>query len=105
MTVNDLGDALKAVYPFRHFAWSSAPRGDYGVYAEEAGRDFVANLQHCERGTEGTIDFYTRDDSGTPKRRIEAVLNGLKIPWRLNSVQYEPDTGYIHLEWTWGIYG
>lgn len=105
MTVKDLGDALNEVYPFRHFAWSSAPAGTYGIYAEENGADLRGDDQHIERGTEGTADLFTRDDSDTPREAIEAVFNRLKIPWRLNSVQYEESIGLIHYEWEWGIYG
>jgi hypothetical protein len=34
---------------------------------------------------------------------IQAALNSLRIPWRLNSVQYEDETNLIHYEWTWEV--
>lgn len=106
MTLNALKTALNATgLKFAHFAWSKAPAGDYGVYAEEGSADLEANNAHIEKGTTGYIDYFTRDDSGTPKKTIEAALHGLGIAWRLNSVQYENDTGYIHYEWTWGYHG
>lgn len=106
MTMADLKTALDETgLRFAHFAWSKAPSGDYGVYAEEGASDFVADGVHLEKGTTGYIDYFTRDDSGTPKRTIETALQGLNIPWRVNSISYENDTGYIHYEWVWGIYG
>ena len=91
-------------YSFAHYGWSKAPESEYGVYAEEAGRDFIADGLHVETGTTGTIDYFTRDDTGTPRATIEAALNGV-CAWYLNSIQYEDDTGLIHLEWVWSIHG
>lgn len=89
---------------FAHHAWSKAPESEYGVYAEEAGRDFVADGLHVERGTSGTVDYFTRDDSGKPRDTIEEALGGV-CAWYLNSIQYEEDTGLIHYEWVWSVHG
>lgn len=98
-------DALDSTgYAFAHFGWSKQPSGDYGVYAEDGARDFEANGRHEEKGLTGTIDYFTRDDSGTPKTVIENAINGL-FPWYLNSIQYENDTGFIHYEWVFSLYG
>ena len=106
MTTNDLKTALLATgLKFAHFSWSKAPSGDYGVYAEEGASDFVADGVHLEKGTTGYIDYFTRDDTGQPKKTIETALHNLGIPWRLNTISYESDTGYIHYEWMWGYYG
>lgn len=104
--LEDLVTALEATgFDFAHHAWSKAPEGDYGTYSEQSGNDLTADSIHAERGTEGYIEYYTRDDTSTPRTTIEAALNGLGIPWYLNTVQYENDTGYIHYEWGFGVYG
>lgn len=87
-------------YLFAHFGWSHAPTGDYGVWAEDSANDLYADDIHGEHAIEGTIDYFTRDDSDTPKKTIEAVLNG-KVAYYLNSIQFEDDTGYIHYEWVY----
>ena len=92
-------------YQFAHYAWSKAPDGDYGTYSEDSGADLVADEQHIERGTVVYINYFTRDDTGTPRTTIETALNSLNLPWYLNSVQYENDTGYIHYEWSVGVFG
>lgn len=98
--------ALQATgYAFAHYAWSKAPEGDYGTYAESNGNDLIADDKHIERGTEGYINLFTRDDTDTPRVKIERALNSLNIAWNLNTVQYENDTGYIHYEWEFGVYG
>lgn len=104
--LEDLVTALNSTgYSFAHYAWSKAPDGDYGIYEEESGDDLVADGRHVETGTNGYIHFFTRDPSGAPRTAIEAVLNSLCIPWGLDSIQYENDTGYIHYEWSFSVYG
>ncbi len=90
-------------YDFAHFGWSKAPSGDYGVWAEDSANDLMAGNVHVEKAVEGTVDYFTRDDSGTPKAAIEAALNNGEIAWYLNSIQFEDDTGYIHYEWVYQI--
>ena len=88
-----------------HYAWSKAPEGDYGTIQEDSGNDLVCDEKHVERGTDCYLSYFTRDDSGTPRTTIEGILNGLQIPWYLNTVQYENDTGLIHYEWGFSVYG
>lgn len=91
---------------FAHFGWSKTAKEidmDHGVVAENGGEDFIANDVHLERGTTGTVDYFTRDHTDTPRTTIETVLNQ-HCAWQLNSVQYEEDTGFIHYEWLVGVY-
>lgn len=100
MTADELGTALDATgYRFAHFAWSHAPAGDYGVYSEDEADDFISDGHHAETALQCAVDYFTRDDSGAPKETVEAVLERLNLPWYLNTIQYEDDTGYIHYEW------
>lgn len=102
--MDDLKDALTATgYQFAHFGWSKAPAGDYGVYAEDGANDMMAGNAHAERATECSVDYFTRDDTGTPKDVIETAL--APFAWYLNSVQFEEDTGYIHYEWVVQVCG
>lgn len=101
--LNNLKTALDSTqYKFAHFGWSKAPAGDYGVYAEDGANDLRADNLHAEKALQGTIDYFTRDDSGTPKDTIETAIDGI-CAWYLNSVQIEEDTGYIHYEWVFEI--
>lgn len=102
----DIGTILASTgFAFKHFAWRSAPSGDYGVWAEESGADLIAGNRHIERATRGTIDYFTRNDSIAVRETIEAALNAAPITWSLNAILYEEDTGYIHYEWLYMIYG
>lgn len=104
--LDELISALNGTgYSFAHHAWSKAPEGDFGTYSENSGEDLTADEKHVERGTEVYINYYTRDDTSTPRTTIETAINSLNIPWYLNTIQYENDTGYIHYEWWCGVYG
>lgn len=104
--LEDLFEALEqSGLSIAHYAWSKAPEGDYGTIQEDSGNDLVCDEKHVERGTDCYLSYFTRDDSGTPRTTIEGILNGLQIPWYLNTVQYENDTGLIHYEWGFSVYG
>ena len=102
--LDELKTALAATgYDFAHHAWSKAPTGDYGVYAEDGEQTIWADGHRRDFSLTGTVDYFTRDDSKTPRETIEAALNGIDIAWYLNSIQYESDTGYIHYEWVFEV--
>lgn len=107
MTWSNLITALDSTkLPFAHFAWvKNAPelRSDHGVYAEDDELTLYANNARAERVMQGTIDYYTRDDSGAPKGTVEAALDAYKVPYHLNSIQFEEDTGFIHYEWIFEV--
>lgn len=86
--------------PFAQYGWSHAPTGDYGVWADDGANDLEADDRHTEHVIEGTIDYFTRDPSLTPKTAIESAIDGV-VAWYLNSIQYEEDTGFIHYEWVY----
>lgn len=89
--------------PFAHFGWSKAPSGDYGVYAEDGANDLQAGNIHAEKLAEGTVDYYTRDDTLAAQPIIETALTAAGCAWYLSSTQLEEDTGYIHLEWVFQV--
>ena len=76
----------------------------YIVWAEDGAADTVfANGRLQNQVVTGTVDLFTRDRDGEPlMEAIPAALDG-KCAWRLNSVQYEEDTGLLHVEWAWEV--
>lgn len=105
MTINDLGVRLNTIpgLEFAHFAWSSAPTGDYGVYAEDDLPQFDANNRIAERTTHAYVNLYTRDDTWTVASHVEEVFSDLQdtetFAWSVNTIQYEDNTKFIHIEW------
>lgn len=106
--MENLIEALNSTgYKFAHFGWAKDAlerKQDHGVYAEDDQSTLWADDHRAEYAVQGTIDYFTRDGSGTPQQVIEAALNGLETcSWYLNSIQLETDTGFIHYEWVFEV--
>lgn len=102
--LDELREALlevtQAVY---HFHAHKPPRR-YIVWAEDGAGDTVfANGRLQNQAITGTVDLFTDDPEDT------ALFNGVQgaldqvCAWRLNSIQYEDDTGLMHYEWVWEV--
>lgn len=106
--MDNLIAALNATgYKFAHWGWvkdAKERERDHGVYAEDGAQECWSDNHMESQTTEGTVDYFTRDTSGTPRAVIEAALNGIEsCSWYLNSVQLEADTGFIHYEWVFEV--
>lgn len=102
MTLQGLRDLLLTIGPpvFHYFA--SEQTGNYIVWAEEGeGNSLYADDVNILQGIQGTIDYFTTTEFDPVVQQIQDKLNSAEIVWRLNSVQYERDTGYTHYEWVW----
>ena len=102
MTLLSFGAALASVVPdCNHFTAIKKP-DKYIVWAE----DGQADAEHgddrmVEQTLIGTIDYFTRMEFDPNVKKIQKALNDIGVGWRLNSIQYEDDTKYIHYEWVW----
>ena len=102
--LDELREALlkipAAVY---HFNALKPPRR-YIVWAEDGAGDVVfANGRMQNLAIAGTVDLFTGDPEDTALfDGIQAALDGV-CAWRLNSVQYEDETGLTHYEWAWEV--
>lgn len=109
MTFRELGEGLNELtvsgkpMKFAHFGWASAPKGDYGVWAEESADQFQADNRYGEHFQIGYIHWFTRSDSEEGKDAIEDYLKQVQeenvCAWYLNTIQYEENTHFIHYEW------
>lgn len=89
--------------PFVELAWSHAPDDKYGVInldnqiALDADADPVG-----EKMLTGFVDVFVRKPKNLSTVKIvENAMKALGIWFKLNSVQFEDDTGYLHYEWIW----
>lgn len=106
LSLTDLRDALVTLTDkVYHYTAPSQEAVPYLVWAEDSRTDLLADNKHVEAGYEGTIDLFTRDEDDPLMTAVPALLNGLPIGWYQNSVQHEEDTGLIHYEWVWRLYG
>lgn len=99
--MDELVNALTATgYPFAHYAWSKAPDGDYGTYSEYAENDLWADGSAQDNTLVCLVNFYTRDDTDTPRKRIQAAFGAADASWELDNVAFESESGLIHYTWT-----
>ena len=76
----------------------------YFVWQEDGGNDLLADDRHAEKAVTGTTDLFTKLEFDPWKEEMEAAFDASPyIAWRLNSVQFEPDTGFTHYEWRWEV--
>lgn len=99
-----LGEALAAIVPNTKHYWRPNMEPPFCVWAEDGENGFSAGNKKAEQAITGTIDYYTKQEYDTAADEIQAALNALGIPWRLNSVQFEDETGLIHYEWIWEVF-
>lgn len=86
-----------------HYTAPQNVTGAYIVWAEDNQAASVwADGQMQEQAIEGTVDYFTKSEYDTTVDAIQSALNGV-CSWRLISVQFEVDTGYIHYEFVWQV--
>lgn len=74
----------------------------YFVWQEDSRNDLVVGDRHAEKAVEGTTDLYTKQEFDPWADEFEEELDADGcIAWRLNSYQYEAETGFHHYEWVW----
>ena len=100
--LDGLGAALNATgYTFVFGAWVGDHAEEHGVYmlADQAQlrADSDAGAEIILRGY---VDLYTPDPTAIPKTAVENAMRDLGIWWNLESVQFEPEPGLIHYEWS-----
>ena len=102
MKLSDLRDLLLTVTQDTFHYFATKKPNKYIVWAE----DTEANSSHADNHKtnqviQGTIDYFTKMEFDPNFDLIQEKLNSIDITWKLNSIQFEELTGYIHYEWVW----
>ncbi len=104
MTLIDLRDLLLEVIPDVYHYHADKQTDKYIVWAEDTeSNSNSADDQKTDQVLQGTIDYFTKTEFDPNFNLIQEKLNLADIVWKLNSIQYEKDTGYIHYEWIWEL--
>lgn len=104
MTLQELRDLLLTIGPPVFHYSAAGQTGNYIVWAEDSEGDSVhADNKKTEQVLQGTIDYFTKAEFDPVVKQIQDKLNEAEISWRLNSIQHERDTGYIHYEWVFEV--
>lgn len=84
--------------------WRAKADPPYLIWAEDGeATSFHGDNHKQEQQIHGTADYFTKTEFDQTIDGIQDALNGVMAGWRLNSVQYEDDTGLIHYEWEWWV--
>lgn len=75
----------------------------YFVWQEDGSNDLIADNSHIEGAVTGTTDLFTKQEFDPWARELEKAFDKYGISWKMNSVQYEEDTGFYHYEWVWEV--
>lgn len=105
MNLQKLSEALVGVgVPVYHFRAPSGTKAPYLIWGEDgSGQNLHADGALEGQVIQGTVDLFTRTACDPLAEGVQGALTGAELPWRLNSIQYEEDTGLIHYEWVWEV--
>ena len=100
----NLKSALFSVgVPVSHFTAIKKP-DKYIVWAEDGQGDSAwADGRMVNQAIQGTIDYFTKSENDPNFDAIQSALNDAGISFRLSSIQYEDETGFLHYEWIWEV--
>lgn len=99
--VEQIGTLHKGVVPNVYHYFRPQLKAPYAIWQEEGAEDFHANNAVAESAVSGSTDYFTKEDFDRAVDRIQDMFAKNGFLWRLNSVQYESETGLIHYEWVW----
>lgn len=99
--VEQIGKLHSGVVPnvYHYFRPQLSP--PFAIWQEDGSEDFHANNTVAEMAVTGTTDYFTKKDYDRAVDAIQDMFIKNKFLWRLNSIQYESETGLIHYEWEW----
>ena len=104
MKIAGLVDALNLFtdIPWTEWSWSEAPKDGYGVVTADGQSELKADADPvAEKMMTGYVDAYVKATDPDPTDDVEAAMQALGVWFRMESIQFEPETGYLHFEWRW----
>lgn len=106
MKLSDIRDALLEVIPDVFHYEAYAKPNKYIVWAEDTEADAgYGDNKKTTQIIQGTIDYFTKEECDSNVKSIQEKLNSIDVTWRLNSIQHEEKTKYIHYEWVFELIG
>ena len=86
---------------YHYHAPKSAAGTTYCIWAEDGEENSFYSDNRKSQRIHATVDLYTQTEYDSRADDIQEALEiEPRIDWSLNSVQYEDETGYIHMEWS-----
>lgn len=102
-TLRQIGAGFADVTTAYHYRRPDKAPAPYLVWQEDGeGSSFQADNKKFLQCLEGSADYYTQTEFDPVIDALQDKLTELCLAWRLDSVDYETDTGLIHYSWKWG---
>lgn len=92
------GTALASVSRAYHYRAPENEPSGYAVWAELASTSVEADNSHAEAAFSISVDYFTRTEFDDTIDDICDLLDTFGS-WRIESIQFEQETGFIHYEW------
>lgn len=84
--------------------WREVKKSRYIIWTEDFESDsFYASNGLQEQQIHGTVHLFTKTEYDPAVDAIQNVLGNACIPFKVSSIQYEDETGFIHYEWEWDV--
>lgn len=106
--LKDIIEAMKELLPGHVFHyWANGEHSQQYICVTERSdvRTFRSDNHRQFKIMDGFIDLFTKIEDDPLIDQIERKLDEIGCGFRLNETLYEPQTGYIHKEWTIEFYG
>ncbi len=90
---------------FTQYEWATRPTDDFGtVQIDFEGAPDLGDGHKVDRALEGSVDLFLHALARAKVEEVVGVLTDvLGDSWHLNSVQYEHETGLLHMEWVFAV--
>lgn len=102
MIIAGLVDALNLLtdLPFTDWAWSEAPDEAYGVVTADGQSEMKADEDPAaEKMLTGYVDVFVKATDPDPTEDVEDAMRAIGVWFRMEPIQFEPESGFIHIEW------
>lgn len=102
--LNKVKDALLTVSENVGHYEALKKEDSYIVWAEDgSGAQLAGDNFALNQAVSGLIHYYTKTESDETVEMIIAALKAAKISFRMQAVQYEEETKYIHHTWEFEV--
>lgn len=101
-TLRIIGAGFADVTTAYHYRRPDKAPAPYLVWQEDGeGEILKADNAKAVITLQGSADYYTNEEFDSVIDALQAKFEALHLVWRLDSVDYETDTGLIHYSWKW----
>ena len=87
-----------------HF-FNDNPKDNFILWGEDDTTRAFGDGVAGQKAVQGTVDYYTRAEYDPIVDEIDTAILNTAFAWLDDgpTIDYEPDTGYIHYQWIWEV--